>query len=113
MNDGPCIRLRPCWQDHVWAYDLVQARTRDGRQFRMLTVIDEYTRECLAIVVARRLRADDVLQALVDLFVERGPPDHIRSGNGPEFAAKAVRGWLGQVGVKTFFIEPVSPWENG
>jgi len=87
LNDGSCIRLRPCWPGHVWAYDFVQDRTRDGRAFRMLTVIDEYTRECLAIVVARRLRADDVLQALADLFVERGPPDHIRSDNGPEFAA--------------------------
>jgi transposase InsO family protein len=113
LNDGSCIRLRPCWPGHVWAYDFVQDRTRDGRAFRMLTVIDEYTRECLAIVVARRLRADDVLQALADLFIERGPPDHIRSDNGPEFAAKAVRGWLGQVGVRTLFIEPGSPWENG
>ena len=79
----------------------------------MLTVIDEFSRECLAIVVARRLTADDVLQVLADLFVEHGPPDHIRSDNGPEFAAKAVRTWLGQVGVKTLFIEPGSPWENG
>jgi transposase InsO family protein len=85
----------------------------------MLTVIDEHTKECLAIVVARRLRADDVLQALADLFVERGPPGHIRCDNGPEFAAKAVRGWLDQVGVKTLFIGRApraidgSPWENG
>jgi transposase InsO family protein len=79
----------------------------------MLTVIDEYTRECLAIVVARRLSSDDVLQVLTDLFVERGPPAHIRSDNGPEFVAKVVRGWLGRIGVKTLFIEPGSPWENG
>jgi hypothetical protein len=79
----------------------------------MLTVIDEFSRGCLAIVVACRLTADDVLQVLADLFVEHGPPDHIRSDNGPEFAAKAVRTWLGQVGVKTLFIEPGSPWENG
>jgi transposase InsO family protein len=79
----------------------------------MLTVIDEFSRECLAIVAARRLRSDDVLQVLAELFIERGPPDHIRSDNGPEFAAKAVRNWLGQVGVKTLFIEPGSPWENG
>jgi len=97
LNDGSCVRLRPCWPGHVWAYDFVQDRTHDGRRFRMLTVIDEYTRECLAIVVARRLRADDVLQALTDLFVERGPPGHIRSDNGPEFVAKEVRGWLGSV----------------
>lgn len=88
-------------------------RTHDGRRFRMLTVIDEYTRECLAIVVARRLTSDDVLQALIALFVERGPPGHIHSDNGPEFVAKEVRGWLGRIGVKTLFIEPGSPWENG
>jgi hypothetical protein len=79
----------------------------------MLTVIDEFSRECLAIVVARRLRADDVLQVLADLFVEREPPDHIRFDDGPEFAAMAVRSWLGRVGVKTLFIEPGSLWENG
>lgn len=113
LNDGSCVRLRPCWPGHVWAYDFVQDRTHDGRRFRMLTVIDEYTRECLAIVVARRLTSDDVLQVLTDLFVERGPPGHIRSDNGPEFVAKMVRSWLGQVGVATLFIEPGSPWENG
>ncbi len=113
LNDGSCVRLRPCWPGHVWAYDFVQDRTHDGRRFRMLTVIDEYTRECLAIVVARRLTSDDVLQVLTDLFVDRGPPDHIRSDNGPEFVAKEVRGWLGRVGVKTLFIAPGSPWENG
>ncbi len=74
LNDGSCVRLRPCWPGHVWAYDFVQDRTHDGRRFRMLTVIDEYTRECLAIVVARRLSSDDVLQVLTDLFVDRGPP---------------------------------------
>jgi putative transposase len=113
LNDGSCIRLRPCWPGHVWAYDFVQDRTHDGRRFRMLTVIDEYTRECLAIVVARRLGSDDVLQTLTDLFVEHGPPEHIRCDNGPEFVAKVVRGWLGRIGVKTLFIEPGSPWENG
>lgn len=113
LNDGSCIRLRPCWPGHVWAYDFVQDRTYGGRRFRMLTVIDEYTRECLAIVVARRLTSDDVLQVLCDLFVERGPPKHIRSDNGPEFVATVVRRWLGRVGVTTLFIEPGSPWENG
>jgi putative transposase len=113
LNDGSCIRLRPCWPGHVWAYDFVQDRTRDGRPFRMLTVIDEYTRECLAIVVARNLTSDDVLRALTDLLVERGPPDHIRSDNGPEFTAGAVRAWLGRIGVKTLFVERGSPWENG
>jgi putative transposase len=113
LNDGSCVRLRPERKDHVWSYDFVQARTRDGRAFRMLTVIDEYTRECLAIDVARQLRSDDVLERLSDLFVRRGVPGHIRSDNGPEFTAKAVREWLGRVGVKTLYIEPGSPWENG
>jgi putative transposase len=106
LNDGSCVRLRPCWPGHVWAYDFVQDRTHDGRRFRMLTVIDEYTRECLAIVVARRLSSDDVLAALTELFVEHGPPDHIRSDNGPEFVAKVVRGWLGQVGVERTPFRP-------
>jgi len=113
LNDGSCIRLRPEAKDHVWSYDFVQARARDGRAFRMLNVIDEYTRECLAIDVARKLKADDVLERLSDLFVRRGVPRHIRSDNGPEFTAKAVRGWLGRVGVGTLYIEPGSPWEDG
>ena len=113
LNDGSCIRLRPCWPRHVWSYDFVVTRTHDGRRIRMLTVIDEYTRECLAIEVARQLRADDVLQVLTDLFVVHGPPDHIRSDNGGEFTAKVVRDWLGRIGVKTLYIEPGSPWENG
>lgn len=113
LNDGSCIRLRPGWRNHVWSYDFVEDRTHDGRKIRMLTVIDEYTRECLAIEVDRRLRSDDVLDALTELFVLHGPPEHIRSDNGPEFTAKAVREWLGRVGVKTLFITPGSPWENG
>ncbi|MFC7738914.1 IS3 family transposase [Roseomonas sp. GCM10028921] len=113
LNDGSCIRLRPCWPGHVRAYNLVQDRTSGGRPFRMLTIIDEYTRECLAIVVARRLTSDDVLQVLTDLFVERGPPDHIRSDNGGEFTARIVRAWLERIGVRTLFIERGSPWENG
>jgi transposase InsO family protein len=113
LNDGSCIRLRPCWRNHVWAYDFVQARTHDGRAFRILTVIDEFTRESLAIEVARRLGSDDVLHLLADLFARHGPPDHIRSDNGSEFTSKAVRGWLGKIGVKTLYIEPGSPWENG
>ena len=113
LGDGSCMRLRPERPNHVWSYDFVQDRTHDGRRIRMLTVIDEYTRECLALPVARRLNSDDVLAVLADLFVERGPPEHIRSDNGPEFTATAVREWLGRLGVKTAFIEPGSPWENG
>ena len=113
LNDGSCIRLRPEHQDHVWSYDFVTARTADGRAFRMLTIIDEYTRECLAILVERRLTSEDVIDQLFNLFVLRGIPEHIRSDNGPEFTAKAVRKWLERLGVKTLFIEPGSPWENG
>jgi transposase InsO family protein len=113
LNDGSCVRLRPERRDHVWSYDFVQGRTRDGRAFRMLNVIDEYTRECLAIDVARKLTSDDVLGRLSDLFVRRGVPEHVRSDNGPEFTAKTVRQWLGRVGVGTLYIEPGSPWEDG
>ncbi len=113
LNDGSCVRLRPERRDHVWAYDFVQTRTHDGRCVRMLTVIDEHTRECLAIDVARTLKSDDVLERLAWLFVTRGVPEHIRSDNGPEFTARVVRKWLKRVGVKTLFIEPGSPWETG
>ncbi len=113
LNDGSCIRLRPTHPNHVWAYDFVLTRTRNGRAVRMLTVIDEYTRECLAIRAGRHFRSDDVLQCLAELFVANGVPEHIRSDNGPEFTAKAVRRWLGRVGAKTLFIMPGSPWENG
>jgi putative transposase len=113
LTDGSCIRLRAGYPNHVWAYDFMATRTEDGRPVKLLTIVDEYTRECLAIDVARRLRSDDVLFRLVELFVQRGVPQHIRSDNGPEFAAKAVRSWLNRVGVQTLFITPGSPWENG
>ena len=113
LNDGSCIRLRPSWKHHVWAYDFVQDRTRDGRSFRMLTVIDEYRRECLAIEVKRRLKSDDVVDVLGKLFLEHGLPDHIRSDNGPEFTANQVKQWLEKMEVKPTYIEPGSPWENG
>ncbi|MBT3554229.1 MAG: IS3 family transposase [Chloroflexi bacterium] len=113
LNDGSIIRLKPERKGHVWAYDFVACRTEDGRAVRMLTVIDEFTRECMAIKVARRIRSDDVIHAMTELFVINGVPEHIRSDNGPEFTAKMVRGWLAKVGVKTLFIEPGSPWENG
>lgn len=113
LNEGSCVRLRPTHENHVWSYDFVEDRTHDGRKIRMLTLVDEYTRECLALDVERRLRSDDVLDRLEKLFVTRGVPDHIRSDNGPEFTARAVKGWLRSLGVKTLFIEPGSPWENG
>jgi putative transposase len=113
LNDGSCIRLRPERKDHVWAYDFVSGRTHDGVPFRMLTLVDEYTRECLAIDVGRKLTSDDVLERLAWLMATRGVPAHIRSDNGPEFTATVVRDWLKNLGVKTLFIEPGSPWENG
>jgi putative transposase len=113
LNDGSCVRLRPERPDHVWAYDFVEDRTRDGRKFRILCVVDEFTREALAIRVARKLGATDVTDVLADLSIARGVPAHIRSDNGPEFVAEAVRGWIAGVGARTAYIEPGSPWENG
>ena len=113
LNDGSCIRLRPEYKDHVWSYDFVMARTADGKAFRILTMIDEYTRECLAILVNRRITSQDVIDQLFQLIIFRGIPEHIRSDNGPEFTAKTMRGWLNRLSVKTLFIEPGSPWENG
>lgn len=113
MNDGSRVRLRPEYKDHVWSYDFVQARTRDSRSFKMLAIIDEFTRECLAIYVSRKLNHGDVLERLSWLMATRGVPGHIRSDNGSEFTAKAVRAWLKQVELKTLFITPGSPWENG
>jgi transposase InsO family protein len=113
LNDGSCVRLRPERRNQVWSYDFVSARTSDGLPLRILTILDEYTRECLAIDVARSFTSEDVLDRLADLFVSRGIPEYIRSDNGPEFTAKAVRRWLARLGVRTLFIEPGSPWENG
>jgi putative transposase len=113
LNDGSCVRLRPERANHVWAYDFVEERTHDGRKFRMLCVVDEFTREALAIRAKRKLNSSDVLEVLAELMLARGTPSHIRSDNGPEFAAVAVKEWLGNLGVNTAFIEPGSPWENG
>ena len=107
------MRLRPTHRNHVWSYDFVAALTHDGRPLKILTVIDEYTRQCIDMVVERRIRSDDVLHCLTDLFVNYGVPEHIRSDNGPEFTAWAVRQWLGHLGVQALYIEPGSPWENG
>jgi putative transposase len=121
LADGSCIRLRPERANHVWSHDFVEDRTHDGRKFRRLNVVeprgspdvDEFTHECLAIRVGRRLKAADVIDVLTDLFILRGVPGHIRSDNGPEFVAKAVQGWIAAVGAKTAYIAPGSPWENG
>jgi transposase InsO family protein len=113
LNDGSCVRLRAERANHVWSYDFVEDRTHDGRKFRMLCIIDEFTREALAIRVKRRLNSMDVLETLADLIILRGPPTFVRSDNGPEFIAKALRDWIAAVGAKTAYIEPGSPWENG
>ncbi len=108
-----CVRLRPERPNHVWSYDFVQDRTHHGRAYRILNIIDEFTKEALMIRVACKLNSTDVVDALTDLFILRGPPAYIRSDNGPEFVAQKVRDWIGAVGAKTAYIEPGSPWENG
>jgi len=111
--DGSCVRLQPTYRNHVWSYDFVAERTQDGRSFRILNVLDEYTRECLASVIARRLGSQNVILLLADLFLKYGMPQHIRSDNGPEFIAKKLRQWLKTLQVEPLSIEPGSPWENG
>ena len=113
LNDGSCIRLRAEHRNHVWSYDFVEDRTHEGGKIRMLNIIDEFTHECLAIRVSRRLKSIDVIDALADLFMLRGVPRYIRSDNGPEFMAKAVQDWIAAVGASTAYIARGSPWENG
>ncbi len=113
LNEGSCIRLRPERPNHVWSYDFVQDRTDDGRAYRTLNIIDEFTKEALMMRAERKLNSVDVVDALTDLFILRGPPAFIRSDNGPEFVAEKVTSWIAAVGAKTAFIEPGSPWENG
>lgn len=113
LNDGSCVRLRPDHPNHVWSYDFVSAYTHDGRTVRMLNLIDEYTRECLAIYVRRRIKSTNVIDVLADAMIEHGIPEYIRSDNGPEFVAAELREWLASTGSATLYIEPGSPWENG
>lgn len=113
LNDGSCLRLKPEFPNHVWSYDFMLERTHDGRAFRILNVIDEFSRESLAVKVKRHLGHEQVQECLTDLFCERGVPVHLRSDNGPEFIANALRAWLNKLNVKPLFIEPGSPWENG
>ena len=113
LNDGSCVRLRPERANHVWSYDFVSAITHDGRNLRLLTLIDEYTRECLAIRVARRLGSQEVIDTLAEVMLVKGIPEYLRSDNGPEFIAQELRNWLGSLGTGTLYIEPGSPWENG
>ena len=105
LNDGSCVRLRPQYRNHVWSYDFVHYRTDDGKVFRTLNILDEFSRECLAIKVDRKLNSTNVIDALTDLFILRGSPAFIRSDNGPEFIAQAVRDWIAAVGAKTAYIE--------
>ncbi len=113
LNDGSCVRLRPEYRNHVWSYDFVHCRTDDGKAFRTLNILYEHSRECLAIKVKRKLKSTDVIDALTGLFILRGAPGFIRSDNGPEFVAQAVRDWIAAVGAKTAYIEPSGPWKNG
>jgi len=113
LEDGSCVRLRPEHANHVWSYDFVSAVTHDGRTLRILVLIDEYTRECLALRVERRLNSLDVIDTLADVMLRRGIPEHIRSDNGPEFIARELQKWLANVGTRTLYIERGSPWENG
>lgn len=113
LADGSCVRHRAGHINHVWTYDFVHDRTGDGRALKFLTVIDEYSCECLAVVTRRNIKSLDVLNVLADLFLEKGLPEYIRSDNGPEFVAAELRAWLFKLGVSTLFIEPGSPWENG
>lgn len=113
LNDGSCIRHRPEFEGHVWSYDFVSDRTEDGRSFKILNVIDEHTREAVGSLVKRRINSFDVLEYLAKLFLMKGQPKFIRSDNGPEFIAHKLRDWLHSLEVKTLYIEPGSPWENG
>jgi putative transposase len=113
FNDGSCVRLRPERVNHVWSYDFVTTHTHDGRTARMLNLIDEHTRECLASRPERRWSSAKVIETLADVMVAKGIPEHIRSDNGPEFVAKDLRKWLAETGARNLYIEPGSPWENG
>lgn len=114
LADGSCVRLRAERPNHVWAWDFVESRSHDGRKIRLLCVVDEFTHEALAIRVKRRVKHADVIETLADIIIARGAlPEFMRSDNGPEFIAKALRKWIGEIGVKTAYIAKGSPWENG
>jgi putative transposase len=113
LTDGSCVRLRPRHRNHVWSFDFVECHTHDGRRLRLMTLIDEFTRKCLAIRVARRINAIGVIETLADAMLFEGTPQHIRSDNGPEMVAKVLRQWLAGLGTQSLYIEPGSPWENG
>ena len=112
-SGNSCVRRRSEHKDHIWTWDFIHDRTATGRPLKWLAITDEYTRECLALEVDRSITAERVLDVLTNLFLTRGVPQHIRSDNGPEFIAQAIRRWLESVGVEALYIEPGSPWENG
>lgn len=112
-RDGACQQRQALHKDHVWTWDFIFDRTANGRSVKILSIVDEFTRECLALEVSRKFKASDVIDVLADLFVIRGVPKHIRSDNGPEFVAQAIRRWLKRAGVEVLYITPGSPWENG
>jgi transposase InsO family protein len=112
-SDNSCTRQCATHQNHVWAWDFIFDRTSNGRSIKWLSVIDEYTRECLALEVERSMTAGDVLNVLIELTALCGVPGHIRSDNGPEFIAKAIRSWLTTAKINALYIEPGSPWQNG
>jgi putative transposase len=111
-SENGCTRRHAEYINHVWTYDFAMDTTQDGRRLKVMPIVDEYSRECLALEVARSITAEDVLNTLARLFMQRGEPDYIRSDNGPEFIAKALKKWLAASGVKTLYIEPGAPWEN-
>ena len=113
MNDGSCVRLRPERANHAWSWDFVFHRTDDGSRLKLMVVIVEFTLECLAINVARRIRSRDAIDVFADLMLVHGVPEHIRSDNGPEMIAKNLRLWLARLGTKTMYITPGSLWKNG
>jgi transposase InsO family protein len=113
LNNGSCIRLSPKHRNHVWSWDFVFDRTRDGRTLKLMVVMDEFTRRCLAVHVARRIRSREALEVFTDLMTRHGVPEHVRSDNGPEMVAEKLRNWLNNMGAKTAYITPGSPWEKG
>jgi putative transposase len=112
-SDNSCVRRKAEHKDHVWTWDFIHDRTTDGRPLKWLSIVDEYTRECLALEIERGITSEHVIDVLAEMFRLRGVPKHIRSDNGPEFIAQAIRRWLNLAGVETLYVEPGSPWENG
>lgn len=112
-SGNACYRFRATHPNHVWSWDFIFDRTESGETLKWFVIIDEYTRRCITLDVSRGFKSCDIIDRLSELFVMYGMPEHIRSDNGPEFISKAFRDWLGQLDVKTLYIEPGSPWENG